>query len=123
MFRKKIILTALIPSLLITAVALAAAPAAKVKTTGLAKIVLNGTVVSKTDVALTLKVTGTSKNVKNLKGTNLTLPIGDKTKITKDGKRIALAAISSGTRLKVFGIADKKTGAISQVRWLKISPK
>ncbi len=120
MFRKKIILTALIPSLLITSLALAAAPAAKLKTTGLAKIVLNGTVVSKTDAALTLKVAGTSKNVKNLKGTNLTLPIGAKTKITKDSKRIALAAISPGTRLKVFGIVDKKTGAISQVRWVKI---
>ncbi len=123
MLKEKIILSAAVCFLLVSPLALAAAPAVSVTTTGLSKIVLSGTATAKTNATLSLQVVSTSKNVKNLKGTNQTISVGDKTKITKDGKRTTLAMISSGTRLKVFGILDKKTGLVSQVRWIKILSK
>jgi len=102
-----------------------------IKAVGMAKFVLKGTVISVSRTAvssanantLTLRITNTSKNAKIFDGKDKNLSIGTKTTITKNGKNIALTQIKPGNKVKVFGIFDKKTGAIILVRWVKVVSK
>lgn len=90
---------------------------------GMGKFVLQGSVTAVSTNVLTLHVTNTSKNAKVFDGKDKTLNIGSKTVLTKNGKNIALAQIKAGNKVKVFGIFDKKTGAITLVRWVKVVSK
>ncbi len=93
------------------------------KVVGMAQFVLKGTVTSVVTDTLILRVTNTTKNAKVFDSKDITLTIGNKTRITKNGKHITLTQIKSGDKIKVFGIFDKKTGAITLVRWIKVLSK
>ncbi len=91
-----------------------------IKVVGMAKFVLKGAVVSTTADTITLHVTNTSKNAKLFDNQDKTISVGSKTTITKNGKNILLNQVKSGNKVKVFGIFDKKSGAIMVVRWIKV---
>lgn len=92
-----------------------------IKVVGMAKFVFQGTVLSLTANSLTLHIANTSTNAKQLfDGKDKTLTIGAKTVVTKNGKNISLSKVKVGDKIRVFGIFDKKTGAISVVRWIKV---
>ena len=93
------------------------------KVVGMAKFVLQGTVSSVAGGSVTFHVTNTSKNAKSFDAKDKTLSVGSKTVITKNGKNIYLNQIKSGDKIKVFGIFDKKSGAITLVRWVKVVQK
>lgn len=93
------------------------------KVVGMAKFVVQGTVLSVAADTITLHITNTSKNAKLFDNKDKTINIGSKTAITKNGKNILLNQIKSGNKVKVFGIFDKKSGAVTVVRWIKIMPK
>lgn len=93
------------------------------KVVGMVKFVLKGTVTAISVDAITLHITNTSKNAKIFDGKDKVISVGTKTTITKNGKNIALSQIKSGNKVKVFGIFDKKTGAMTAVRWIKVVPK
>ncbi len=94
-----------------------------VKVTGKAKFVLQGTVTAVTTDSLTLHVVNTSKNAKFFDNKDQTVSAGKKTKITKNGHVVALKDIAKGDTIKVFGVFDKKSGAIALIRWIKMVPK
>ncbi len=94
---------------------------AKVKVQGLAKLVLAGTVISQNNGSLTIHITSSSKNAKVFKNKDVTVSTDSKTRITKSGKAVSVATLSTGTKVKVFGIFDKKAGTIKQIRWIKVS--
>lgn len=98
-------------------------PTASVKVTGKAKLVLQGTVTATTVNSLTLHIANTSKNAKIFDNKDKAIAVGSKTKITKNGRVIALNKISKGDTVKVFGIFDTKSGVITLVRWIKVIPK
>jgi len=94
-----------------------------IKVVGMAKFVLKGTVTAVSVNALTLHIANTSKNAKLFDNKDKTLIISSKTALTKNGKNIPLAQIKMGSKVKVFGIFDKKTGNITLVRWVKVVAK
>jgi hypothetical protein len=97
--------------------------AQSVKVVGMAKFVLKGTITTVSTDRLNIHITNTSKNAKLFDSKDKTLTIGSKTVLTKNAKNISLAQIKTGSKVKVFGIFDKKTGAITLVRWIKVIPK
>ncbi len=101
------------------------APAPKkpiVRVVGKAKFVLKGQVVSVGTGELAVDVKNTTKNAKTFDGKKVVLKVAAATKITKNGKRVALKAVPVGGQVKVFGIFDAKTGAVTSVRWIKVLP-
>lgn len=95
--------------------------ATPIKAIGKAKFVLKGTALSSTSNSITIHVTNTSKNAKVFDGKYQAINIGAKTKITKNGKMFSLGQIKTGNKVRVFGIFDKKTAAITLVRWIKVT--
>ncbi len=93
------------------------------KVVGMAKFVLRGAVLSTTAHTITVHTTNTSKNAKLFDNKDKTLNISSKTTLTKNGKSISQSQIKAGNKVKVFGIFDKKTGAITLVSWIKVMPK
>lgn len=93
---------------------------ASVSVAGKSNVVFIGTVSAVNDTSLVVLVTKTSKNITILKNTSQTLPILKKTKVTKNGKKIDLKSIPQGTKVKIFGIYDKKTSTFVKVRWVKV---
>ncbi len=98
-------------------------PTSSVKVMGRAKFVLQGAVMAVTADSLTLHVANTSKNAKLFDSKDKTITVGKKTKITKDARIITLKQINKGDTIKVFGVFDKKSGAITLVRWVKVVSK
>ncbi len=94
-----------------------------IKVAGMAELVLKGTVTAVSANTFTLHIANTSKNAKLFDNRDTTLTIGSKTAITKNGKNISLGQIKAGSKVKVFGIFDKKTGNITLVRWVKVVAK
>ncbi len=95
------------------------------KVVGMAKFVLKGTVTAVSADTLTIHITNTSKNAKLFDSKDKVLNISSKTTLTKNGKNIRgtfPGVFKVGTKVKVFGIFDKKTGAITLVRWVKVIP-
>lgn len=101
----------------------AAKPVVLNKVMGKAKFILQGTVTTVTADSLTLHVVNTSKNAKLFDDKDQVISAGKKTKITKNGNTIALKNVKKGDTVKVFGIFDKKSGAITLVRWIKVVQK
>ncbi len=93
------------------------------KVVGMAKFVLQGKVTAVSADSLTVHITNTSKNAKVFDNKDKTLSLGKKTTLTKSGKNILLSQIKMGDKVKVFGVFDKKTGAITLVRWIKVVSK
>ena len=93
------------------------------KVVGMAKFVLKGTITAISADTLTIHITNTSKNAKLFDSKDKTLTISSKTVFTKNGKNILLIQIKAGSKVKVFGIFNKKTGAITLVQWIKVIPK
>lgn len=93
------------------------------KVVGRAKFVLKGTVTTVSANTLTLHVTNTSKNAKLFDNKDKVLTIISKTTLTKNARNIALNQIKTGSKIKAFGIFDKKTGSITIVRWIKVLSK
>ncbi len=94
-----------------------------VKVVGMAKFVLKGTVVAISSNTLIVRVSSTSKNAKVFDGKDKTLTISSKTTVTRNGKNVPLGQIKTGSKVKVFGVFDKKTGNVTLVRWIKIVVK
>ncbi len=94
-----------------------------IKVVGMAKFVLQGTVTAVSANTLTLHISNTSKNAKLFDNKDKTLTIDSKTAITKNGKNISLGQIKAGSKVKVFGVFDKKIGTITLVRWVKVVGK
>jgi len=97
-----------------------ARPTTSIKVIGKAKFVLQGTVATIVADSLTLHVVNTSKNAKLFDNKDQIIAAGKKTKITKNGHIIALKDVTKGDTIKVFGVFDKKSGAITIVRWIKV---
>lgn len=128
--KKILILPAIFTLLVLGAVAIpqhfsfaATTKSQPLKVVGMSKFVLKGTVMSVTADKITLHITNTSKNAKLFDSKDKTINAGSKTIITKNGKNILLNQIKSGNKVKVFGIFDKKSGAVTVVRWIKVMPK
>ncbi len=98
-------------------------PATSIKVVGKAKFVLQGTVTAVAADSLVLHVVKTSKNAKLFDNKDTTIMVSSKATLTKNAKNILLKQIKSGDTVKVFGIFDKKNGAITLVRWVKVVQK
>lgn len=98
-------------------------PATPIKVMGKAQFVLQGTVTAVTAGSLTLHVVKTSKNAKLFDSKDKTITVSSKTTLTKNTKNIPLSQIKSGDTVKVFGIFDRKSGAITLTRWIKVVQK
>lgn len=94
-----------------------------IKVIGMAKFVLNGTVMAVSVNTLTLHILNTSKNAKLFDNKDKTLTVGSKTAVTKNGKNISLSQIKVGSKVRVFGVFDKRTGNTTLVRWVKVVEK
>lgn len=95
-----------------------------IKVVGMAKFVFQGTVLSLTANSLTLHIANTSTNAKQwFDGKDKTLTMGAKTVVTKNGKNISLSKVKVGDKVRVFGVFNKKTGAVTVVQWIKVVSK
>lgn len=92
--------------------------AATMQTTGMAKFVALGSVVTVSPGSVIVNVRSANKG-SNLKGNNKSFSIKSTTRVTKRGKIVKLLSLKTGTRVKVFGVTDKKTGE-NKVNWIKV---
>lgn len=114
----------LLPTIAVAQIgAIKIAPENMVAAVGMSKFVAAGTVVSSGKNSVSVQVGKTSANAPTFKGKVINTKIDANTRVSKNGKTVSATSVKPGTTVKVYGIYDKKTGAITKTRWVQVDGK